>query len=427
MVGAGSPVVAGSLNLDGPLTVRITAAGSDTTLAEIARMMDAAGQSRSRYVRIADRAARLYAPAVHSLALLAFAGWMLAGAGWHQALLVSVAVLIITCPCALGLAVPAAQVVAAGALMRRGILLKDGSALERMAEADTVRFDKTGTLTLGRPELADALPLAGDAARAALALTLASRHPLAKALMAALTGAGVPPAAIDDVREEPGRGVSARWGGRSVRLGSPEWLGIAVPPHADLVTGFELEGAPPVLLRFTDPLRPDAAAAVAALRAQGMGTAILSGDRTEAVAPVAAALEMPFDAGLKPLEKLAAIEALHGAGHRVLMVGDGLNDGPALAAGHVSVAPASASDVGQTAADYVFMGGGLMPVAIAVRAARRTLRVVRQNFGLAIGYNILAVPLALAGQVTPLIAAIAMSCSSLLVVGNALRLRGCAR
>lgn len=423
---AGMRAVAGTLNLDAPLTIRVTAAGDRTTLADIARMMDAAGQSRSRYVRIADRAARLYAPAVHTLAAASFAGWMIAGAGWHQSLLIAVAVLIITCPCALGLAVPAAQVVTAGALMRRGILVKDGSALERLAEADCARFDKTGTLTLGRPSVEAVLPLDDQEASVALAMARASRHPIARALAQALEQAGVAAASVDKLREIAGAGMEASVDGRIARLGRPDWLG-ADAGDAAMATAFALEGAPPRLLRFADALRPDVAATLAGLRAIGLDCAILSGDRPDAVAPVAAALDIPAQAGLTPEEKLAAVQALQDGGRHVLMVGDGLNDGPALAAGHVSIAPASASDVGQTASDVVFLGDSLAPVAISVRAARRTLTIVRQNFGMAIAYNVCAVPLAILGHVTPLIAALAMSSSSLIVVANALRLRGCAR
>jgi Cu2+-exporting ATPase len=425
--GEGARVVAGTLNLDAPIVVRVTAAGDRTVIAEIARLMDAAGQSRSRYVRIADRAARIYAPAVHMLALASFLGWLAIGAGWHQALLVAVAVLIITCPCALGLAVPAAQIVASGALMRRGILVKDGSALERLAEADLVRFDKTGTLTLGRPVPREPLPLAASERPIALALARASSHPIARALAATLQADGVMAAPVSELKETPGFGVEGRIDGLVARLGRTEWLGLGPAGHDGLETGFRIGDDPPKRLRFDDALRPDAAAAVAALTALGLAPGILSGDRGEAVRPVAVALGIPAEVKMSPQDKLDAIERLAAEGRRVLMVGDGLNDGPALAAGHVSMAPASASDVGQTAADAVFLGDSLAPVPIAVRAARRTLRVVRQNFALAIGYNMLAVPLAVAGLVTPLIAAIAMSLSSLVVVANALRLRSCAR
>jgi Cu2+-exporting ATPase len=422
----GARVMAGTLNLDAPLTVRVTAAGDRTTIAEIARLMEAAGQSRSLYVRIADRAARYYAPAVHTLAALSFAGWMIAGAGWHASLLIAVAVLIITCPCALGLAVPVAQVVAAGALMKRGILIKDGSALERLAEADTARFDKTGTLTLGRPT-PEELPLAEEEKPVALALARASTHPISRALAAALQGEGVLAASVEDLKEVAGRGVCGRWNGSEVRLGRPDWLNISAADADGLVTAFALGGAEPRLLRFSDQLRPGAAQAIGDLRALGIDTEILSGDRPGAVLAVASALGLAGHAGMTPQSKLAVVESLRTAGRKVLMVGDGLNDGPALAAGHVSLAPASASDVGQTAADAVFLGDSLAPVPVAVRAARRTLRIVKQNFVLAIGYNVFAVPLAIAGYVTPLIAAVSMSTSSIIVIANALRLRSCAR
>lgn len=417
----GDRVIAGTLNLAAPVEITVTAAGPDTAIAGMARLMEATGQGKSRYVRIADRAARLYAPAVHSLAALSFAGWMIAGAGWHQSLLIAVAVLIITCPCALGLAVPVAQVVAAGAMMRRGILVKDGSALERLAEADSVRFDKTGTLTLGRPELVEESLAAGERPLA-LALARASRHPLSIALARRLEAEGVVAADLGRIVEYPGKGVEACHGGKMVRLGSPVWIGCAAPGDG-MACAFAIEGDDARLLRFSDRIRPDAATSVRRLEAQGLECAILSGDRRAAVAPVAAELGMTAAVGLSPTEKVDAIHRQAAIGRRVLMVGDGLNDGPALAAGHVSMAPASASDVGQTAADLVFLGDSLVPVPIAIDAARRTMRIVRQNFVLAIGYNLLAVPLAVAGIVTPLVAAIAMSTSSIIVIANALRLR----
>ena len=425
-VAAGGKVLAGTINLDAPLTIKITAAVADSVIADIARMMATATQSKSRYVRIADRAARLYAPAVHSLAAISFVGWMLAGAGWHEALLIAVAVLIITCPCALGLAVPIAQVVASGALLRQGVLLKDGSALERLAAADMVLIDKTGTLTLGRPVPVGVLPLSDAEKPVALALAQASRHPLARALAAALVAEGVAPAPVSDMFEAPGLGVRAVADAEPVRLGRPDWVGGDAAGDT-LVTAFRLGDGPLRRLGFHDGLRPDAAPALAKLAALGLPVQMISGDRAAAVAAVAAPLGLAAQSEMQPGDKLARIATLQAQGHRVLMVGDGLNDGPALKAASVSMAPASASDVGKTAADLVFMGDRLMPVAQAVQAARRTMAVVRQNFGLAIGYNLLAVPLAIAGQVTPLVAAIAMSGSSLVVVANALRLRNAAQ
>lgn len=419
-VAQGDEVHAGTINLGEAVTVRITATAGDTAIAEIARLMDEAGQSRSRYVRVADRAARLYAPAVHSLALLAFVGWMIAGAGWHHSLTIAIAVLIITCPCALGLAVPAAQVVAAGALMKRGLLIKDGSALERLAEADRAAFDKTGTLTLGEPRPENLADLEPEQRAVALALAQASRHPLSRGLMAELQRAGVTPAAVEDVAEHFGKGITGRFHGEEVGLLRPQdsAVGLAV----DLAMGGKR-----TTVSFSDPQRPDAAQALAALRRLGVESEIISGDRAAPVADAARTLGIAGTGGLTPPQKLDRLEQLASEGHRVLMVGDGINDGPALAAAHVSIAPGTASDVSQQAADAVFVGEELMPVPIAIQAARETMKIVRQNFAFAIGYNVFAVPLALAGMVTPLIAAIAMSGSSIIVVGNSLRLARAAR
>ncbi|NMN06627.1 MULTISPECIES: heavy metal translocating P-type ATPase [unclassified Novosphingobium] len=414
----GDLVLAGTLNEEAPLDVEVRAIGEDTALAEIARLMEAAGQSRSRYVRIADRASRLYAPAVHSLAALTFAGWMLAGVGLYHALVIAIAVLIITCPCALGLAVPVAQVVAAGALMKRGVLIKDGSALERLAEVDRMLIDKTGTLTLGRPvpDPAALDALTGDEAGVALALASHSRHPLSLGLAEALAARGVKALPLDAVEEVPGRGVIALWREIPVSLGRPS------SPTGGMAAALAVGADPVRLIGFADALRPDALRALAALRGQGLEASILSGDNVEAVAQVARQTGLTAQASASPQDKHDAIGRLAAGGRRVLMVGDGLNDGPALAAAHASIAPGSASDVGRQAADVVFTTPSLMALPFAVRMARATMRVVRQNFTLAIAYNLLAVPLAMAGLVTPLIAAVAMSTSSLIVVANSLRL-----
>jgi Cu2+-exporting ATPase len=414
---AGDLVHAGTLNLDAPVDVKVTAAGQETSLAEIARLMEAAGQVRSRYVRIADRASRLYAPAVHSLAALTLAGWLIAGAGWHQSLVIAIAVLIITCPCALGLAVPVAQVVASGALMRAGIMVKDGAALERLAEIDRALLDKTGTLTLGRPVPDQACLDALDASEAVVALALAShsRHPLSRALAEAFEARGVVAAELHDVEEEAGRGLRAVWQGRPVTLHRPE-------AASGIATALTIGERPVRLIAFADSLRPDAALALERLRALGISATLLSGDNAGAVTEVARATGLTAHAAASPADKQAAIARLQAAGHKVLMAGDGLNDGPALAAANASIAPGSASDIGRQAADLVFLGDSLLALPRAVRAARLTMKVVKQNFVLAIGYNALAVPLAMAGLVTPLIAAAAMSTSSLIVIANSLRL-----
>jgi len=419
----GDTIHAGTLNIDNPVTVRVTAAGPDTAIADIARLMEQAGQSKSLYVRVADRAARFYAPAVHTLAAASFLGWMLAGAGWHESLLIAVAVLIITCPCALGLAVPAAQIVVAGALMRAGILVKDGSALERLAEVDRAFFDKTGTLTLGRPEPVNLEQASAEQQSILLALARASRHPLSEAIRRALETAAVNAATLTEIREIPGSGVYAMAGNRAVSLGRPDY-DVA---HAGMAALLLIDEQPSFTVHFTDQIRKEAAETVAELARMGIESSIVSGDRATAVAPVARALGLTAQTSMLPEQKLDAIARQKKAGHNVLMVGDGLNDGPALAAGHASIAPASASDVGQNAADVVFLGDALSPVATALHAARRTQHIVRQNFALAIGYNVVSVPLAISGHVTPLIAAAAMSGSSLIVVANALRLRAVVR
>ena len=418
----GDAVLAGTLNLAAPVDVEVSRAGQDTTLAEIARLMEASTQNRSRYVRIADRASRLYAPAVHTLAAVTVAGWLLAGASVYQALVIGVAVLIITCPCALGLAVPVAQVVASGSLMRAGVIVKDGSAIERLVSVDRALLDKTGTLTLGRPlpETGALDALSNVEARAALALASHSRHPLSRALSNALSSRGIVPAQLDEAVERAGEGVFGRTGTTSVALRRPD-------AAAGSAVAVEIEGRPARLIGFSDQLRPDAADSLMRLRAMGIECSILSGDRPEAVNDVAETLGIEAQANVRPAEKQDIVANLRARGRKVLMIGDGLNDGPALAAADASIAPGSASDVGLQAADFVFVQDSLMPVARAVATARRTMAVVRQNFALAIAYNILAVPMAMAGMVTPLIAAVAMSTSSLIVIANSLRLARAAR
>ncbi len=422
---SGAKIYAGSVILGGAVTLRVTAAGENTLLDDIERLLDKAVKARSRYVALADRAARYYAPVVHSAAALTFAGWMLAGASAHDAVLAAISVLIITCPCALALAIPAVQVTAAGTLFRAGIFLNSGNAIERLAEADTVVFDKTGTLTLPEPRVVNTADIDRNALAAAARLALASRHPLA----AAISRHAEERRPIDGAIEEPGQGVRANVDGAEMRLGSAAFCGVAdcekiaaKYPGASLI--FYRYGDRLATFAVNQSLRPGAAETIRALRMAGLDIAILSGDRAQAVEPVARALGIAqWQAELKPADKVAALEAMKAQGRRVLMAGDGINDAPSLAAAHVSISPISAADLSQAQADAVFLGESLAPVLLAIATARRARRLMNQNLWFAAVYNAVAVPVAVAGLVTPLIAAAAMSGSSIAVTLNALRLR----
>ena len=423
-VAPGAQVYAGTLNLTGALRIRVLNAGSGTFLDEVNGLLSSAVDQRSSYVVLADRAARLYVPIVHVTALATFLAWLAVGAGWQQALMVAITVLIITCPCALGLAVPAVQVVAAGALFRRGLILHSGEALERLSDADTVVFDKTGTLTLPRPILANAADIAPADLALAGRLALASRHPLAKAIAEA-AGSHEPMSA----EEFPGEGVLAVDQEMPIRLGSVAWVSAdreAAPvaarwPDASLIA-LGLPGRA-VVFAVRQALRLDAAAVVAELSRQ-REVEILSGDREQAVALVARELGVArYAAGLRPADKIVRLQALKDAGRRPLMVGDGLNDAPALAAAYVSISPITAAHVAQAHADALFLGDRLAPVADAVRIAAKARRLMVQNLSISAVYNVIAVPLAVLGHVTPLIAALAMSGSSVLVTLNAFRAR----
>ncbi|MDE2574160.1 MAG: cadmium-translocating P-type ATPase [Rhodospirillales bacterium] len=418
-VSPGMQVFAGTVNLGGALTVRATATGNTTLLAECVRLVEAAETRRGRFVEMADRVARHYAPTVHVAAALTFLWWWLVqGAGVGAALLTGCSVLIVTCPCALALAVPAVQVIAAGRLFRSAILLKSATALERLATVDTVVFDKTGTLTEPLLALTDISHTDSTTLRLAAGLAISSHHPLARALVTA-TG---PVAPIEGVSERPGLGLEAQ----GMRLGSRAFAGDPDAPPAE---GPELwlsqPDEKPICFRFDEQLRTDAADTLARLRAMGLRILLASGDREGPVGRVAATLGITkWQAGCSPVDKVALVETLRASSRGVMMVGDGLNDSPSLAAATVSASPATAADISQTIADVVFQGRLLRPVLTSLSVARRARAVMRQNIGLSIGYNCVMVPLAVAGYITPWLAAAAMSASSLSVILNSFRLHG---
>lgn len=417
-VRAGDVVESGALVLTAPLIVRATAVGADTSIRRMAEMISAAEAGRAKYASLADRAARLYAPAVHLLALAAFAYWVLATNDPRLAMNIAVAVLIITCPCALALAAPAVATAAAGSLFRKGLLLKRGDALERLAEVDTIVFDKTGTLTTGEPKLIDYPDQKALAVAAALAKV--SSHPYSRAIIRAANEAGVTPPKVDDVRELPGRGVEAQFDGKTLRLGAGVWLGASQQTGAS--TWLQIGEEAPQCFSFQETLRPGAANLVDGLHEAGMAVKILSGDDERPAREIASQLQIPeVHAGLQPDDKAEMLASLANEGQRVLMIGDGLNDAAALSLAHVSIAPASALDCARAASDIVLLGDDLSPILAALRVSRSARRRIMENFTIAIGYNLIAVPIALIGLATPLIAALAMSVSSISVSLNAMR------
>ena len=431
----GDAVTGGSINLASPLTVEVTRVGPESVLAGIVRLMDRAQAGRPRISEIADRVAQWFVAALIPVALAASLAWL-----WfdpHRSLWVLVAVLVVSCPCALSLATPAAFAAATGALHRKGILVTQGHALETLARATHVVFDKTGTLTWGRLSLIGVVPLRAMGREACLALAAAlergSEHPIGRALVAA--AAAVPAATAEDIRNHPGRGVEARVGGRRVRLGSPafaaELANRALPEElvfaADDVTAVVLadEDGYLALMTFADAPRPGASRLVQALTAAGKTVCLLSGDRQRTVADVAQRTGIHVavgDAG--PEAKLAFVRELQARGAIVAMVGDGVNDAPVLAQAQVSIAMGGGTDLAHTSADMVLLADDIGRLEAAFTTARDALRIIRQNLAWAGAYNAVAIPLAAAGWVTPLLAGIGMAASSLAVVANALRLQG---
>lgn len=420
-VGPGDEVLAGAINGNAALRLRATKTIETSHLAEIVRLVEEAEQRRGKVVILADKVAAVWTPAIHGLALITLLGWWLAGGtSFATALLYAVSVLIISCPCAIGLAIPAVQVVATGALLKHGILVRSGDALERLSAVDKVAFDKTGTLTIGQPKVTD-WPQDLTAIDLAASLAAASSHPAAQAIRAAEPSA----TPIRDAVEHPGLGVSAPVEGGEARLGRASFCGVT-GASIDANGGSEIwlsrPGYAPQRFGFEDPVRPEADDLIAAFKKDGFDPALLSGDRPGAVTALANRLQIEnAHGGLLPREKVALLERWRDEGAHVLMVGDGLNDAPALAAAYVSASFVHGAPASQSTADIVLPSDHLGSVHTAWRVACRSMAIIYQNLWATGLYNIVLIPVAMLGLVTPLYAAIAMAASSLTVTLNALR------
>jgi Cu2+-exporting ATPase len=434
----GDAVIGGSMNIGSPLTLRVERVGESTRLASIQRLMERAATEKPKIVELADRIASRFVGALLILAVIAGAVW------WRldpsQALWVFVAVLVVSCPCALSLATPAALTVATGVLSRNGVLVTRGHAIETLARATHFVFDKTGTLTEGKPALLDTLVI-GDVTRdealtLAAAMELGSEHPIGQALRnAAADLSAIASEDIQGARAVTGKGVEAEWRGESLRLGSPEFAGALhghpLPERArqwralgDTIVALSGSKEWKAIFRLSDRPRQGAAQAMVALRALGIELSAMSGDAPETVARIAEDLGIgSAKGGMTPEDKHDAIRQLQASGALVAMVGDGVNDAPVLAQAHVSVAMGGGTDLARSQGDVVLLSNDLSHLAVGVATARQTLRVIQQNLAWAFAYNIVAIPLAMAGLVTPWLAGIGMSASSLLVVLNALRLQ----
>jgi len=440
----GEALIGGAVNVDSPLVMRVEKVGADTVLSAISRLLDRAQSEKPRLALLADRIAGGFVAALLVVAAVVLAAWW-SLSDFDTAFRITLSVLVVTCPCALSLATPTAIVAATGALTRIGVLTTRGHALETLARATHVIFDKTGTLTFGRPQVAAVETVSGLEARRGLALAAAlergSEHPVGRALAEA-AGESVPLAT--DVRNTPGSGVEGWIEGRRYRVGRPEFvaaLSMDSPPPLEEGLGVrdlerdDLDAASTWValgdetgllawFQLTDALRPGAAAAAAALRARGLTVELLSGDRPDAVAHIAreAGIAMATG-GMSPQDKLERLRELQRQGAVVAMVGDGVNDAPVLAAAQVSLAMGSGTQLAHASADMILLSEKLEHLVGGVDMARRTLTIMRENFAWAIGYNLIALPLAAGGWLTPWMSAIGMSFSSLLVVVNALRLR----
>jgi Cu+-exporting ATPase len=441
----GAKVTGGAINVEGVMTVRTLAVGTETMLARVIRMVESAQAAKAPIQRIVDRVSAVFVPVVLAIAALTFVGWLAAGSHWEPALINAVAVLVIACPCALGLATPTAIMAGTGVAARQGILIKDAQALEVAHAVTTVAFDKTGTLTEGRPSLAAVVPAPGedrdDVLRRAGALQNVSEHPLARAVLDRARDEGLRLPAASLAKALPGRGVTATVEDAVLSLGSSRLLhelGVDPGALAHEATRLENEGRTISwltrttghrvdllgLLAFGDTVKPAARQAVARLQELGIRTLMLTGDNQGSARAVARDLGIDeVRAEVLPGDKAAIVQALRADGQVVAMVGDGINDAPALAAADVGIAMATGTDVAMETAGITLMRGDPRLVADAIDVSRRTYAKIKQNLWWAFGYNALGIPLAALGLLSPMIAGAAMAFSSVSVVGNALLLR----
>ena len=439
----GAKLVGGAICIDGLLVMQVTELGAESTLARIVRMVEGAQASKAPVQRLVDRVSAVFVPVVLAVALLTGIGCWLAGSGASVAILNAVSVMVIACPCALGLATPAAIMAGTGAAARHGILIKDAEALERAHAISVVAFDKTGTLTEGRPTVSEIVPLDGNRAeilRLAASLQQGSDHPLALAMRLLATAEGQRPAAVNSFRNLPGRGVSGEVEGAVLLLGNRRLMleaGLDTAPAAAQAATFEESGhtvswlgqtgtAPRMLalIAFADTVKPASRPAVAALHALGIRTVMLTGDGAGAARSVAAALGIDeVQADILPADKAAAIAKLRAGGHVVAMVGDGINDAPALAAADVGIAMATGTDVAMETAGIALLRGDPALVSGAIDISRRTYAKIRQGLFWAFIYNAVGIPLACLGLLNPMLAGAAMALSSVSVISNALLLR----
>jgi len=420
----GARVIAGAQNLDGLLIVRAEGVGAQTQLMEIVRLTEAAQGSKAPIQKLADRISGIFVPAVIGLALLALAGWWLVTGSFSQSLIPAVAVLVIACPCALGLATPTAVMVGLGRGAQLGILVRAAEVLERAERVDVLALDKTGTLTEGRPALIALEPNDNTLLGLAAALEQGSSHPLAKAVLEAARqrGLAIPP--VTDFVNIPGEGVSGTVAGRALRLTAAARPDTVAGSEGATVVELTADGAPIARLAFADRLRSTSVAAVGRLKAAGIRPVMLTGDNAATAAAIAREAGIDdWQAGVKPQAKAAAVASLKAEGRIVAMVGDGINDAPALASADLSFAMSSGADIAMEAADITLMHNDLNAVVDAVELSRAVMRKIRQNLFFAFIYNVLALPLAALGYLNPVIAGAAMALSSVSVVANSLQLK----